>query len=58
MSVEPTTKEMRAAWEEYKATKLFAALVVHVDPKIILENEGFLWGIFYNGFMAGRKSCQ
>lgn len=50
---EPSTEEMKAAWEEFKKTRLMGALLAHQDPKWILENEGFLWCLFYNGYMKG-----
>lgn len=52
---EPTREEMMAAFTEFKKTRLFAALLNHQDPKWILENEGFLWSVFYNGYMEGAK---
>lgn len=50
---EPTTEEMKAAWDEFKKTQLLAALLAHQDPKWILDNEGFLWCLFYSGYMKG-----
>lgn len=50
---EPSNEEMKAAWDNFKSTQLFAALIAHHDPKWILDNEGFLWCLFYNGYMKG-----
>ena len=49
------TDAMKAAWDEFKTTKLFSALLAHMSPALMLENEGLLWGIFYNGYMAGGR---
>jgi hypothetical protein len=49
---EPTTEEMQAAWEVFKRWGLFAVLLGHMAPATVLDNEGVLWGIFYNGYMA------
>ena len=52
---EPTTEEMQAAWEVFKRSGLFAVLLGHMAPATVLDNEGVLWGIFYNGYMACAK---
>lgn len=56
MAVEPLTQEMKLAWAKFKSTKLFGALISHVDAQFIIENEGFLWCLFYNGYLAGWSS--
>lgn len=53
---EPTKEEMTAAWEDFKATKLFAVLISHLPlAGELLACEGVLWGVFYNGYLAGAK---
>lgn len=53
---EPTTEEMKQAWEEFKRTRLFGVLVQHAErADKLLSIEGTLWGFFYNGFIAGAK---
>lgn len=49
------TEAMKAAWDEFKRTQLFSALLAHMSPATIIDNEGLLWGIFYNGYIAGEK---
>ena len=51
------TEAMKAAWDEFKRTQLFSALLAHMSPATIIDNEGLLWGIFYNGYIAGTQ-CQ
>lgn len=55
---EPTTEEMQAAWEVFKRSGLFAVLLGHMAPATVLDNEGVLWGIFYNGYMAGYRAIN
>lgn len=52
------TDAMKAAWDEFKTTKLFSALLAHMSPATIIDNEGLLWGIFYNGYIAGERDEQ
>lgn len=53
---EPTTEEMRRAWEEFKRTRFFSVLMGHLEKAdILLSVEGSLWGFFYNGYIAGAN---
>lgn len=55
----PTTDEMKAAWEDFKRTKLFAVLLGHLERvNSVLASEGLIWGFFYNGYMAGANRCK
>lgn len=49
---------MKAAWEEFKTTKLFSALLAHMSPALMLENEGLLWGDILQRVYGGGQVWQ